>query len=47
MMNNIEIKGVKNISDIIIQKIKIQRINHVESTKYSLITDGTNLIDLK
>ena len=49
MMNNIVIKGVKNITDIIITENKeIKKINHEIKTvtNYNLVTDGTNLIDI-
>jgi DNA-directed RNA polymerase II subunit RPB1 len=49
MMNNIVIRGIKNITNIIITEDKIlNKINYENKnvTNYSLITDGTNLIDI-
>ena len=49
LMNNISIKGIKNIKDIIIsENKKTTKINHEIQTidNYFLETDGTNLIEL-
>ena len=49
IMNNIVIKGIEGINDIVINdKKEISRLNHELITKerYFLETDGTNLIDI-